>query len=45
MLEVLKKINIINDSNKEQISKEIDTLLDDKIDTGFMYKETIYKVK
>lgn len=45
ILEVLKKINMINENNKERISKEIDSLLDDKTDSGFMYKETIYKVK
>lgn len=44
-VEIMKKINIIKDNNKEKISNDINQLLDNNTDTGFMYKQTIYKVK
>ena len=33
----------VNDSNKEEYKEKIDSMLDTYL--GFLYKETIYKVK
>jgi U32 family peptidase len=42
-LEVVKMFKQVNDDNKEEYAKIIDAKLN--TDTGFLYKETFYKVK
>lgn len=41
---ILQKFKTVNDENKKQYEEEIDALFSN-IDRGFLYKETIYKVK
>ena len=43
--EIVKWFNSVNEDNKEELSNKINNLLDNKWDKGFLYKETVYKVK
>lgn len=43
--EIVKNFRIVNEDNKNELSKKIDNLLEGKWDKGFLYKETVYKVK
>ncbi len=43
--EIVKCFNGVNEDNKEELSNKINNLLDNKWDKGFLYKETVYKVK
>lgn len=42
--QVLTKFRQVNEKNKKQVEKEIDELFSN-VDRGFLYKETIYRVK
>ena len=43
--EIVRWFNSVNEDNKEELSNKINNLLDNKWDKGFLYKETVYKVK
>lgn len=43
--EIVKIFNTVNDENKKELSSNLDKLLEGKWDKGFLYKETVYKVK
>lgn len=43
--EIVKYFNVVTEDNKEELSEKINNLLDGKWDKGFLYKETVYKVK
>lgn len=45
MIEILKLFNETTDNNAKTNFDKINMLLDYNIDTGFLYKDTIYKVK
>lgn len=42
---IVKNFKEVNENNKEQLSENINKLLLNKWDKGFLYKETVYKVK
>lgn len=44
-LKVLELFKNINNENKKELSNEINSLLNGNWDKGFLYKETVYKVK
>lgn len=42
---IVKNFKKVNENNKEKLSDDINKLLLNKWDKGFLYKETVYKVK
>lgn len=42
---IVKSFSQVNDKNKTKLSAELNKVLQDKWDKGFLYKETVYKVK
>lgn len=42
---ILNCYNSVTEENKKLLEQEISLLLDDNIDKGFLYKETVYRVK
>lgn len=43
--EVLEAYHNVNEKNQAELEQKIDTLLEGNTDKGFLYKETVYKVK
>lgn len=43
--EIVKSFHQVNEQNKKELSENINRLLDGNWDKGFLYKETVYKVK
>ena len=42
---IVKSFSQVNDKNKTKLSAVLNKVLQDKWDKGFLYKETVYKVK
>lgn len=42
---VLELLHCVTDKNRDSIFEEINNLCDQNIDKGFLYKETVYKIK
>lgn len=42
---IVKSFYQVNEKNKKELSEELNVLLHDEWDKGFLYKETVYKVK
>ena len=45
MIKVLDMFNSVNDDNKEEYFDSIGNILNGNVDTFFLHKESIYKVK